>query len=378
MRILLATALATAGTGCLISSPEGAEQLWPPTLGGTVEAVVAGDLDANGSTDVVVIQSGSESQNGIYLLKGGVDFDFSATTPVRSFSRFIPTDWVGPMAAFYSAGAAPQVYVAHSEEHLELTLLSNTLEERATGESTLASGGAQLWARLVNFPGNMPHPAVSHGTSIDHFNSELADPRPIPANNAPSWDGAQLATSYVTGTDQVVVVATGSQIQRAVIPTMPGTPFSYMVVRDGAPWVGQTTYDLDGDGREEILGLDVMARRLCVVDPGSATVPVTPSCVQLSSTFAGVDVTLLVGQNLSANPALDIFIAQGNGTETSYTLVEDYTYLAGVFSAAMTRAIPVTGPARGRTVLVNSGTGSPFVALTFGTDATAICAIGPC
>ena len=92
MRMLLATAFATVGTGCLVSAPEGAAQLWPPSLGGTVEAVVAGDLDANGSTDVVVIESGTESQNGMYLLKGGVDFDFAATTPVRSFSRFVPTN----------------------------------------------------------------------------------------------------------------------------------------------------------------------------------------------------------------------------------------------------------------------------------------------
>jgi hypothetical protein len=375
MRALIA-ALATLGTGCLISAPEGASQSWPPVLGGTVEAVVAGDLDANTSTDLVVFLSGTESQNGMYLLKGGVDFDLSS---VRAFSRFVPTDWNAPMAAFYSGSGAPQVYVAHSEAKLELTQLSNTLEERAVGVSTLAGGGPTLWTRNVTFPGNMPHASVSNGSSIEHFNGELADPRPIPANNSPTWDGALLATSYASAPDQIVVVATSKQILRATIPTTPGSPWAYTVVRDGAPWAGQTPYDLDGDGREEILGLDVASHKLCVVDPGSATVPVTPSCIQLSTTFPGDEVTLLVGQNLSMMMTPDIFIAQANATETAYTLVEDYMFNGGtdVITSGMTHDVP-PGPPHGRTVLVNTGMGAPFFGLTFGTDGTANCAIGPC
>jgi hypothetical protein len=377
MRIALAM-IATLGTGCLVSAPDGAEQLWPPGLGGTVEAVVAGDLDANGSTDVVVIESGTESQNGMYLLRGGADFDFGATRPVRSFSRFVPTEWSAPIAATYVAGVAPQLYVAHSESTIELAQLSNTLAEQASGASTIAGGSMPLWTRPVTFPGNMVHPTVGNAGSIEHFATGLTEPRPIPPTNSPTWDGAQLATSYVAGSDQIVVVATGTQIQRAVLPTTPGAAFSYEIVRDGAAWSGQTTFDFDGDGRDEIVGLDLAAHKLCVVDPGTAVVPVTPSCIQLMSTFPGEDVTILVGQNLSMNVGLDILVAQASGSETSYTLVEDYTYLAGAIAASTTRTIPVSGPARGRTVLVNSGTATPFAALTFGTDATAFCAVGPC
>jgi hypothetical protein len=362
----------------VISAPDGAAQLWPPGLGGTVEAVVAGDLDANGSTDIVVIESGTESQNGMYLLRGGVDLDIGGARPVRSFSRFVPAAWTAPIAATYAAGGAPQIYVAHSEAHLVLTQLSNTLTEVATGESTIAGGSTPLWTRLVTFPGNMPHPTVSNGGSIEHFDTALAEPKPIPANNSPSWDGAQLATAYASGNDQVVVVASSTQIQRAMLPTTPGAPFAYEVVRDGAPWSGQTTFDFDGDGREEIVGLDIAAHKLCVVDPGSTSIPVTPSCIQLMSTFPGDDVTLLVGQTLSMHVGLDIFVAHATGSETIYTLVEDYTYLAGAIAASTTRVIPVSGPARGRTVLVNGGAGTPFVALTFGTDATVFCAVGPC
>jgi hypothetical protein len=363
----------------LISAPEGAEQSWPPPLGGTVEAVVSGTLDTNDSSEIVVVMSGNDSQAGMYVLAGGTDLVFnSGDTGVRSFSRFVPTSWTAPIAASYIAGVAPRVLVAHSEAKVTITELSNTLAEIATGETSIDGGGATLWATFVEFPGAMPHATASNGSLIDHLATDLSDPRPIPAPDTPMWDRAQLAMSYTSDADQVVVVALANKIVRAVLPTMPGAKFDWVDVRvDGPAWSGVTAFDLDGDGRDEILGLDLASHELCVVDPGVALPAPDPSCVDLGTTFSGNDVTLLLGHNLSPNPLPDILVAQASATNTQYTLLEEVTYASGALGAGTTTSIPVVGPPHGRTVIAGGG-GAPFVALTFGTDAHVVCALGPC
>ncbi len=363
----------------MISAPEGASQSWPPPLGGTVEAVVSGTLDTDDASEIVVVMSGTESQAGMYVLSGGTDLVFnSGDTGVRSFSRFVPTSWKAPIYASYVAGVAPRLLVAHSETKVTVTELSNTLAETASGETSIDGGGATLWTTFVDFPGAMPHPTASNGSLIDHLATDFSDPRPLPAPMSPTWNNAQLATSYTSGSDQVVVVALTNRIVRAALPTTMSAMFAWVDVRaDGPAWSGMTAFDLDGDGREEILGVDIAAHELCVVDPGAATVPVTPSCIDLGTTFPGSDVTLLVGHNLSPDPTPDILVAQASATNTQYTLAEDVTYASGALGAAMTRSIPVVGPPDGRTVIAGGG-GGPFVALTFGTDAHVVCALGPC
>jgi hypothetical protein len=367
-------------SGCLISAPEGAHQFWPPTLGTTVEAVVAGDLDANGSSEVVVFGSGDDEQRGMYYLRGGTDLDFGSGQLVRSFSRFVPTELFNPLAAVYVPGVAPRIFVAHSGgDTIELSQLSNTLEILETGASTIAPGGTTLWVRIVNFPGMMPHPTVSNGALIDHMTPDLSDPKPIPAPGGPAWPQAVLATSYAMGMNQFAVVATPELVMRASLPTMAGAQFMWEAVRMNPPaqWSGQTTFDFNGDGREEIAGVDLLANRLCVVDPG-ATLPVSPSCIQLQGTFPGVDIELIVGTNLTQNPGLDVLIAHAGSNSTNYTLVEDVTFNGTQLAAAMVRQLPVAGPPRGRTVVVNDGPSTPFAALTFGTDGNVVCVIGPC
>lgn len=363
----------------MISAPEGAKQSWPPPLGGTVEAVVAGTLDTDDAPEIVVVMSGTESQAGMYVMTGGTDLVFnSGDTGVRSFSRFVPTAWTAPIAASYIAGVAPRVLVAHSEAKVTITELSNTLAEVASGETSIDGGGATLWTTFLDFPGDMEHPTASNGSLIDHLGTTFEDPRPLPPPMSPTWDGAQLALSYMTGSDQVVVVALANKIIRATLPTTPGAMFSWADVRaDGPAWSGLTAFDLDGDGRDEILGLDLASHELCVVDPGAATIPVPTSCLQLSTAFAGTEVTLLLGHNLSPGPANDILVAQSGAVDTRYTLVEDVTYASGALGAASTMGIATSGPPHGRTVIAGGG-GDPFVALTFGTDAHVVCALGPC
>jgi hypothetical protein len=363
----------------VIAAPEGAEQSWPPPLGGSVEAVVSGTLDTDDASEIVVMMSGTESQAGMYVLDGGTDLAFnSGDTGVRSFSRFVPTSWTAPMSASYIAGVAPRVLVAHSEAKITITELSNTLAEVASGETSIDGGGTTLWTTFVDFPGAMPHATASNGSLIDHLASDFSDPRPIPAPMSLTWDGAQLALSYTSGADQVVVVALANKIVRAPLPTTAGAMFAWADVRaDGAAWSGMTAFDLDGDGRKEILGVDLAAHELCVLDPGAAAIPVMPSCVDLGTTFPGNDVTILLGQNLSPNPLDDILIAQASATDTRYTVLEEVTYASGAFGAGSAMPVQVVGPPHGRSVIAGGG-GDPFVVLTFGTDAHVVCALGPC
>jgi hypothetical protein len=364
MRFVL---LSAACTGCLISAPEGASQSWPPVLGLEIEAISAGDLDGNGAADIVVYSSGSASQEGMYFIK---DSDIDGT--VRSFSKFVPASIGGLTAAYQSTGAAPAVYLATGTDKLELIQYSNILTEKARVTTSLAATGTTAWIRPLTFPGNMVRTGVSNGSGIDHINGDFTEVRPIPAPSGPSWDMAQVATSYLSGQDAFVVVATPTTITRAQIPTAMGSMFMYTSVRTGAGWLGQTTFDLNKDGREEIIGFDLAARQLCVVDPG-AVLPVTPSCLAITTNFPGNEVQIFAGA-ITPNTPFDIVIAQGSPTETNYTLVEDITLMPGVFTAASVKPGLVNGPAHGRTVMI----GPPTSLLVFGEDGTTVCVQGPC
>lgn len=372
------TLVLLACSGCLISEPQGAAQSWPPSLGGTVEEVVAGDLDSDGATDVVVMMSGTKSRSGLYLLESDVDILYDTTDNVRSFSRFVPMELFSPVGAMFEQAAEPRIYVASGEDDLWITVLSNTLEETDWTRTSVPSSGT-TWIRPIAFPGGMAHKAVSNGSVIEHVDPSLTDTRPLPPPDSPAWDLAQTVTSYTDGGSTIAVVATATTIYRSAIPTTAGAPFSWEVVRTGTPWLGQVAHDLDGDGRIELLGFDAMAHRLCVVDVQTAAIPVaTPSCIQLSSTFTGTDVTIIAGQNLSMDPGKDVLVIQASGMGTNYSLVDGITYGGGMIAAMSDVAIPFVGPARGRSVIVTPSPGRPVSLLTFGTDGAAVCALGPC
>lgn len=370
--------LLLACSGCIIGEPQGAPQWWTPQLGGTVEEVVAGDLDGDGATDIVVMMSGTERQAGLYLIDGDVDLEWNATENVLSFSRFVSMPLVRPVGAYAETGAAPRIYLATGEEVLTVTELSNTLERLEVTETSVGGGG-MAWVRPIAFPGGQAHKAISNGSTIEHVDPMLGSPRPLPAPESPAWEIAQTVTSYSESTTTIVVVATAKTIYRAVIPTTPGSPFAWEVVRTGAPWLGQTAHDFDGDGRAEIVGFDVASHEVCVVDVATSTIPVaTPSCIQLGSTFTGTDVTIIAGQNLSMDPGPDLLVIQASGTETNYSLADDVEYTNGTITSVSNLAIPFAGPARGHSVIATPGLGIPVSVLTFGVDGTAVCALGPC
>jgi hypothetical protein len=375
----------TLASGCIISEPAGKPQTWPPPLGVFVEAVTAGDLDGNGSTDVVVFASGDENQAGMYLLTGGKDLGNGSTRPVRSFTKFVPAALQNPSTALQLGGSVPSVYVATAEDKagddpgdkIELTRYSNILAEQDRVTTSVPTGKALLWLHPIAFPGNMLHIAASDGSSIDHVAGDFGDVKPIPAPASATWDLAQLTTSYASGMDQIAVVATPTSIQRAALPGPSGGMFAWTTVRTGPAWVGQTSFDLDGDGREEIIGLDIASKQLCVVDPGAMAVPVTPVCLAISTLPPGNEVTLLVGTNITPNAGPDILIVGASGVDTQFTLVEDYTYTPGTLIAT-SKPVPAGGPAHGRTVIVNNGPGTPNSVLSFGTDGIVACVMGPC
>jgi hypothetical protein len=371
-----ALALLLLTSGCLISAPEGAAQTWTPKLGGSVEAVVAGDLDADGASDVVVMMAGSESQAGLYVIHSDVDLVWDSTENVRSFSTFVPRELVRPTAAYFDNSVVPRIYLATGAETLTATSLSNTLNEVATEETDIAG---TAWIKPMVFPGNQVHFAVSNGSQIEHLSVTFTDPRPLPPPMMmTSWNLAQTVSSYVDG-DTIAVVATASMVYRCIIPTTPGSPFDWQPVRTMmAQWSGQMTHDLDGDLREEVIGYDVNTKQLCVVDPGAATLPVTPSCITMNTDANGTDVTIFAGYNISMSPGLDILVVQASGTDTRYALAEDVTFSAGTLTATATPPIPFMGPARGRTVVAGPGGGRPVSVITFGTDGQAVCALGPC
>jgi hypothetical protein len=372
---------AIVSTGCVISAPEGKPQFWPPQLGGTVEAVVAGDLDANGSTDIVVMMTGNEHQAGFYLLDSDVDLAWESGTGdvLRSFSTFVPTELERPVAAYLDGAAAPRIYVATGSDTLEVIQLANNLTELDRGTTTVPGGG-DAWIRPLTFPGGMVHYTVSNGAKIDHLDTTLGDPKPLPQPmGTPSWNLAQTATSYSDGANQVVAVATSTAVYRCTIPTTPGTPFDWTPVRTGEPWLGQTAFDFDGDGHDEILGYEAMAHRVCVVKVDAATLPVTPSCIELMTPPRGTDVTIIAGANLSQEPGADILVVQATGSETAYSIVKEVAYSNGALTSPMVPApIPVMGPARGRTVIARPSPARPYSVLTFGTDGAVVCALGPC
>ncbi|HSD89198.1 MAG TPA: hypothetical protein VLB44_16835, partial [Kofleriaceae bacterium] len=274
-------------SGCLISAPDGAPQYWPPRLGGFVQAVSAGDLDGNGSTEVIVYMTGSSSQAGLYEIVGGKDFATGGSSPIKSFSSFIPSKLEAPTAAFQLRGGTPEVYVASGADPVELTSYSSVLEEDDLQITDVPGGGALLWTRPIMFPGNMLHIAVSNGSVISHVASDFIEEHAIPAPGGATWDLAQVATSYASGMDQIVVVATPTLITRSPIPTQANAMFTWTTVRTGTAWLGQTTADLDGDGREEVIGLDLPGKQLCVIDPGSATVPAPTACLAIPDLFSG-------------------------------------------------------------------------------------------
>jgi hypothetical protein len=362
-----------AASGCF-DAPTGAPQTWPPPLRVRVEAVTAGDLDRDGTPEVVVYASGTSEQAGMYLLRGGTDLVLGTQRPVRSFSTFLPLELTTPVGALQTGGLPPRVYALYNGDPLVYlgatdAALSPIDTERVTGLSV----GGMLWVRAVAFPGGATRIALSNGAEILHATPELTDLVEIPPPQGDAWPLAQTITSYADGNARVIVVATPERIVRATIPSA-GGGYAWSEVRAGAPWVGQTAFDLDGDGRDEILGFDPSTRSLCVVDVVAGPAP----CFDLGTSFSGTTVTISAGHGLTASPGPDLVVVQAGPSDTRVTLVEDYSFTPTELVAMAKHELAILAPPHGMPVVVRAGIGQPDVLLLFDREGGVTCAHGPC
>ncbi|NVB84293.1 MAG: hypothetical protein HOV81_38305 [Kofleriaceae bacterium] len=348
-----------ACTGCFGDDDE--LRLWPPPRGITVQAVAAGDLDGDDTTDLVVFGADTPPRTGVYLIAGR-DIATGSGRPIRTYSTFVPRELGIPTAATIASG---QVFAATEETSIQLASFDAMLAEKHAWSTGVTPD--RLFVQTVDL-GEL-RVVAGNESMIFHTSLDLADPRGLDAPSG-NWLQARLVTSYAEGPDHIVVVATETEIVRARF----ADPLAWTEVRQGPAWFGQTAVDLDGDGRAEIVGFDPMTSSVCAIDPGAST---SASCLHVNDATADTEVTIIAGTNLTSNPGLDILIAQANGGETSFTLVEDYSYTPGALTAAMTRSVPVIGPAHGRTVAVTSP-GRPNTVLVFGTDGAISCVLGPC
>lgn len=347
-----------ACSGCF--GDDGELRLWPPPRGITVQAVAAGDLDGDDTTDLVVVAADTPPRTGVYLIAGR-DIATGDGRP-RMYSTFVPRAFGIPTAATISGGRA---FAATAANTIELASFDAALAEEHALSTGLPPDG--LWVQTVDL--GEPRVVIGNASAIAHLSLDLADAGDLLGPSG-TWERPRLVTSRDAGPGRTVVVATETGIVRAPLLY----PLAWTEVRAGPAWLGQIAVDLDGDGRAEIVGFDPSTSSVCAVDP-EASAP--PSCLHVNGATADTEVTIIADTNLTSNPGLDILIAQASGAETSFALVEDYSFAPGALTAAMTRGAGVVGLAHGRTVVVTSP-GRPDAVLVFGTDGAIACVLGAC
>ena len=368
-------AIVLAITGC-IPEPTGLEQTWPPSLGITVEAVTTGDLDGDGQPEILVYSSGDDHQAGIYAIEGHDDLALGTATPIRAFDTFVPMAFAKPMAAAQgpATDGTPLVYTSYVDKFHEVVVdtLSNQYGDNGPGFTDLPPGNALLWLRPVRFPGNVVRVVVANGSMMQHTADDGDDARLIPAPNNGTWPTAILATTYTTGSDAwTIVVATPSELWHAPITT--AGEFAWSSIRSGAAWAGQTAIDLDGDGREEIVGLDLVMHALCAID----VVKLTTTCAPLGTTSPGTEISILAAHVAGSATVADLVVAQATGADTTISVIADVAFTGDTLTGTTMAMAPVS-LAHGRAVVVNGGVGTPEAVLVFGTTGTVICAVGGC
>ncbi len=281
--------LAALGLGACLSTPEGLPRSWPPPFGeADVAALAAGDVDGDGSDDLVVVLAGAERDGAaVYLMLGGKDLD---TTRRELAETFTQVAFIGgidrPVAVTVveadSDDAARDVVVFHDKgAESRLTVLHGR-DLALVGTMEIDDTRTPAWLRGVPFgPGSHALFVASgpelHQTSYD----ELEETRPAMTRQPPpsgGWGGPQTVDGFVDGSSHYAIVAGTTQLWRTQVA---GGPLTWTAVRTGNAWLSQVTADLDGDGVREVLGIDpTPPASLCAFDPlglrSYACLPIDP------------------------------------------------------------------------------------------------------
>jgi hypothetical protein len=325
MRALACIALAAC------AAPTGTTQSWPPAFGVTIAASTFADLDGDGTLDIAIAATGSTNGEGLYLVRGGTDWDGDAIT---SFTRFVPH----PLADVAAMGVVgKQLLLAYNVKGIATleTLDTATLATLTTTALGIASK-QQLQIQSVNFPGGEPHAVIIGDDAIVHLDlatgtEALAIPGPMGMGS--KWMQPQAVLGFDNGS---VAVATPTQVYVAPLMMQPITYTTVRPTTDTAQLAAITATTLmtaAGTPVPTILGVDPMGSRLCAIDVTATT---GTACFGLS-VMPAARFTMVAGQ-LDAMPATDISIVENNPGMSGAQIIS-YTNL--VSGATLTSDGPI-------------------------------------
>jgi len=268
-----------------------------------IETLAGGDLDGDGFTDLVVWAG-----DAMYLIRGAVDLQ-ATPTPLKSFTRRISVAYSAHAASVVETARGTAVLVVRSRDGDSTRLQVDVLDPSSLATLTslpLDATGASVWVATMAFPGATelvigagdhlwvaPLEDVVAGAAVFR---EL--PPPIGA-----WSAPVLAFTYA-GTVREVVVATATSAFASPIPTDIGSPFNWRTLRVGARWFTQTSFDLNSDGHDELIGVeDGIAPKLCALD--ALTGAIGCFATKLADSYAE---GAILTRPFSTNPLPDVFV----------------------------------------------------------------------
>jgi hypothetical protein len=361
MRILLALALAAC------ADPTGLAQTWPPSRGIVVEAIVAGDLDADGATDLLLYGSGDSHQAGIYRIEGS-ELALGDAQPVHSFTTFAPLPFGHPSAGTaVDVGGMAKVFAAYYAPAIHVGAYDATLAMTATLPADLPAGNATLWMRPLVVPNDQPRLAVSNGTRIQQSALDGSDAHPLLSPVGQAWSDAAVATTFAQGANVDVVVATPTQVFTALAPDTNTSNLTWATVRDGPVWVGQVALDL-GATHDFIVGLDLAQGAVCAIDPNGGQ----PVCLALGSVSSNVEVGIV---QVRTALGYTLVITQSDSATTEVKVVESVVASQVDLTGTVTAHAPVA-VGHARPVVVTTGAGATTSVLVVGRDGSIGCAVG--
>jgi hypothetical protein len=365
--------LALVLAGCF-DTPTGVAQTWPPPRGIAVQQVTASDVDGDGVSDIVLYSSGGSP--GMYLLRGRTDV-FAGAPALVSFSKFVPEPFTAPLGVYQSTTVANgNMFVLYRDagayDALTLSIVDRTLQPLGDPRTipTGITGGSGAWIHAATFPQDTQRLLISDGATLEHVSLDGTDVQTITAPSL-DWLGVDAATTYATGSGRTLVVATDTETFASAIPT--SGPYTWTTIRGLASpmWHGQTAIDLNGDGREEIVGFDAGMPAICALDTMTATV----GCASVPMAVAGAEVTVIAGANVAGTSAPDLLLVQASAAGTDVTVVPDYVY-STIFNSAGTAETMHSSISHGLAAVAHGllvGSDAVFVV---GSDGTGACVVG--